>query len=303
MDNQKKDLSKNPVLTLVGTFRIGVLFVLIVICPMLQGCSILISNATEGMAESLYSAVIDNNDPETVESGAPAYLLMIDGLIKRHPDNIRLLQTGSKLYTAYALVFVSEPVRVKKMTDKALDYGLRAICLTRSDACNLIKQDFASFSSVMAEMKTDDLPSLFSFATAWAGRIQAHKDDLSAVARLSRVKLTMQRIIELDDAYADGACHMYMGIFETLLPPALGGKPEQGRQYFERALSLSQGKNLGIKVAFARHYARLVFDRELHDRLLHDVLNADPEVEGFTLMNILAQREARQLLESAGDYF
>jgi hypothetical protein len=47
----------------------------------------------------------------------------------------------------------------------------------------------------------------------------------------------------------------------------------------------------------------LTYDRELHDRLLHEVLEADPQVPGLTLTNTLAQRQARVLLESADGYF
>jgi len=83
----------------------------------------------------------------------------------------------------------------------------------------------------------------------------------------------------------------------------MGGKPEIGREHFERAIALSKGKNLLCKVLFAKQYARLVFDRELHDRLLEDVLAADPEARGFTLTNVLAQQQARILLAESDDYF
>ena len=57
------------------------------------------------------------------------------------------------------------------------------------------------------------------------------------------------------------------------------------------------------KVEFARRYARLVFDRPLHDRLLNEVLQAPANVPGLTLSNTLAQRSARELLKSADSYF
>ena len=44
------------------------------------------------------------------------------------------------------------------------------------------------------------------------------------------------------------------------------------RQCFERAIEISEGKTLMAKVIYARQYARLVFDQELHDRLLQEVL-------------------------------
>jgi hypothetical protein len=83
----------------------------------------------------------------------------------------------------------------------------------------------------------------------------------------------------------------------------MGGKPEEGRRQFEKAIAISGGDDLMAKVEYARRYARMVFNRELHDRLLREVLAADPVQPGLTLGNVLAQRQARELLESAADYF
>jgi len=86
-------------------------------------------------------------------------------------------------------------------------------------------------------------------------------------------------------------------------PLALGGRAEEGRKHFEQAIEMSGGRNLMVKVTFARQYARLMFDRKLHDRLLHEVLKADPNLPGYTLINTLAQQEAQELLDSADNYF
>ena len=51
-----------------------------------------------------------------------------------------------------------------------------------------------------------------------------------------------------------------------------------------------------VKVLMAKHYARIVFDRELHDSLLQQVLEAPAEQPGLTLVNTLAQAEAAKLL-------
>ena len=67
--------------------------------------------------------------------------------------------------------------------------------------------------------------------------------------------------------------------------------------------SAEQWTDLGIKVDYANYYARTLYDRELHDRLLNEVLAADPVQPGRTLFNTLAQRDARSLLDSADDYF
>jgi hypothetical protein len=103
--------------------------------------------------------------------------------------------------------------------------------------------------------------------------------------------------------YQDGASHLYLGVLATFIPPALGGKPDVGRRHFERALEISKDKNLMVKVLYAQHYARLIFDQKLHDRLLNEVLKAKTDVPGYTLSNTLAQERAKELLKSGEDYF
>ena len=73
--------------------------------------------------------------------------------------------------------------------------------------------------------------------------------------------------------------------------------------WFERAVALSEGRNLLARVLFAEHYARLVFDRELHDEQLRQVLDAEPDVPDLTLQNTYAKEQAQQLLDGADDYF
>jgi len=55
------------------------------------------------------------------------------------------------------------------------------------------------------------------------------------------------------------------------------------------------------KVEYARRYARLVFNQELHQRLLEEVLESDPRQPGLTLSNVLAQQQAVMLLQD--EYF
>ena len=94
-----------------------------------------------------------------------------------------------------------------------------------------------------------------------------------------------------------------MGILLTLRPPALGGEPERAREFFERSIAATGGKDLSAKVEYAKGYAKLLYERELHDRLLTEVLSADPDQDGYMLTNVMAQEEAAALLAAADDYF
>ena len=267
----------------------------------LPGCSAFVSSATRDLTDNLSQSILENNDLATVEEGAPAYLLMIDGFLYGDPDNEDLLVSAAKLYSAYASLLSGEDnERARILTTKGLRYAFRAACVRHPEDCDLRKIDFRAFEATMAKKDAKDLPVLFALGAAWASWIEAHKDDWNAVAQLSRIEVIMQRVIELDESYEGGGAHLYLGVLATLLPPALGGKPELGRNHFERAIEISEGNNLMAKVIYARQYARLVFDQDLHDRLLTEVLEADPHVHGYTLLNTLAQREARENREAGG---
>ena len=263
----------------------------------------LVSRATAGLAEDLSAAILDNEDPQIVESGAPAYLIMLDALLNSDPDNPDLLAAAATLNAAYASAFVTEPDRQSRLADKALAMSMRSACLQLTWTCGVRDLPFADLEAHLVEAGPRDVGALYALSSGWAGWIQIHRDDWSAIAQLAAVKAIMIRVSELDERYDHGSPHMYLGVFETLLPPAMGGKPELGREHFERAIELNGGEYLMAKVLFAENYTRLMFERELHDTLLTEVVEADPAVEGLTLINLIAQAQARALLESADDYF
>lgn len=267
------------------------------------GCANMLYSATSNMASNLSHAMLNHDDLDTIKGAAPAYLLMADGLLQDYPNDIELLTAASQMYNAYANVFVSEPQRAKRLTQRAFEYAERAACLQSSFACNGQKQSFINFESNLQELTKDDVPVFFTLGASWASWIQARSDDWNAIADLPRVTAIMQRIIELDETYEQGAAHLYLAVADTMLPTSLGGKPEIGRQHFEDAIRLSHGRNLMVKVLYARQYARLVFNRELYVSLLTDVINADPVAPDLTLINMVAQQQAKQLLADTDKYF
>lgn len=263
-----------------------------------QGCSI----KSDYMAH-LSDSILNNNDLDMVEAGAPAYLIMVDSMIAQDPGSEKMLSAGAQLYTAYADVFVKDKQRSKKMAAKAMTYAQDAICRAENHACGLKDKPFDAFKTVVENIDEKELPYLFTLGNAWASWIMANKDDFNALADISRIEAIMNQVILLDETYKDGAAYLYLGTLATFLPPALGGRPEEGKAYFEKAIALSAGKNLMTKVVYAKLYARMMFDRPLHDRLLSDVVEADPNIPGYTLINTYAQKQARQLLAEADDYF
>lgn len=270
---------------------------------LLTGCASLVSSATTRMADNISLAILNQDDPATVRDGAPAYLLMIDGLIEGDPDNTKLLLAGSRLYGSYTSAFIEDDARAQRLAGKALLYARTALCQRNGEVCANIDSKLDRFVEALDVTGKSGLDSLYVFGVAWASWIQINAGDWNAVADLSKVEVLFERCLVLDETHDGGGAHVYLGVIKSLLPAALGGKPELARQHFERALEISDGENLMIKVLMAKHYARNVFDQELHDRLLTSVQTADADYPGYTLINSLAKLEAAGLLAESEEFF
>lgn len=268
-----------------------------------QGCASVMSAATDRMAHNLTTAFKNQSDLDTVRSATPAYLLLLDALLEGDPDNASLHMTAARLHAAYAGAFVADPVRRREMERKAFALARRAWCLEFAKSCGIHEQPFENLSKVINAWPVEHIGRLYDFGVVWAGYIEQHSNDWNAVAQIPKVAMIMRRVTLLDETHDGGGAHLYLAVIESLVPPALGGHPENAREHFRRAIALSDGKNLMAPVLYAERYARMVFDRDLHDRLLNDVLNAPLGGSGFTLMNTIAKARARVLLVSADEYF
>jgi len=270
---------------------------------LLAGCASFMASTTSRMAGDLAQAIRNQDDPPTVRDGAPAYLLLTDSLIEGDPKNTSLLLTGARLYSSYGTIFVDDPARAQRLTARARVLADRALCFDKGINCDGKIAAFDDFRAVVEHSGRDDVPLLYAYGSVLASWIQTRQDDWAAVALIPYVRVTMERVVMLDEQYDHGGANLYLGFIYTMLPPTLGGKPEEGRRHFERAIALSHGKSLMPKVMLAERYARMAMNRELHDRLLQEVIDADPHAPDLTLMNALAQEQARALQASAEQYF
>ena len=269
----------------------------------MSGCGQLISNAKQEFAEDLSATMLEQNDPETVKQAVPAYLILVSSMIKGDPDNVELLISGSKLYGAYASVFVEDRGRQKRLSTIAFDYAHHAFCVYKQAACNIRELSYYEFEQSLEQFNKEDVQVLFALGSAWAGWLQANSADWNAVAELPRIKAIIERVLELEPAINNGDAYLYMAVMQSFLPPAMGGKPELAKTNFEQAIKVSNGSNLMAKLLYAEKYARLVFDKEFHDKLLEEVIDSRIENDEMTLINSIAQHKAKRLLAQSDEYF
>src|SRR5215213_6981642 len=111
-------------------------------------CASLIGGAA---ADTLSAAILNEDDPALVESGVPAYLLLVDGLISQSPDNVALLSAGAQLFALYGSRFATAD-RAVTLTAKARRYGERAICVAHEPACHWSGADYTGFVAELQDV-------------------------------------------------------------------------------------------------------------------------------------------------------
>ena len=268
-----------------------------------SGCAILVSNAAASFSDNLGAAVLNQDDPELVRDGLPTLMLTMDSMIEGSPDNPQLLAAGASLYAIYGGLFDLDEDRALKLTARARRYGLKAMCESYEPSCAWPGMTYDEFVATLDGVGPKHADILYSYGFASLSFLQARDSDYDTLAEFPLIQALFDHYLTISGDEVNSSVYTYMGTMHTLRPPSLGGEPELAREFFEKAIAESGGHDLGAKVAYAKGYAKLLYERELHDRLLNEVLEADPNQNGFVLTNVMAQKEAAALLAEADDFF
>jgi hypothetical protein len=270
---------------------------------LLSGCASLMSSAASGLTDSISDSVLNQDDPETAKAALPTFMVLIDGMIRDNPGDPELLASGATLYASFGAIFADEEARASRLTTRARNYALRAMCESYAPSCAWPDATYDEFVASLEGIGSKQAELLYTYGFASLAFLRAHSSDWNSLAELPQMEALFNRYMEISGDETNSAVYTYMGILLTLRPPALGGEPERAREYFEKAIALTDGKDLGVKIEYAKGYAKLLYERELHDRLLTEVLEADPYHDGLTLSNVLAKEQAAVLMAEADDYF
>jgi hypothetical protein len=268
----------------------------------LSGCGSFVAK----FADNLSGAIMKQDDPEIVRDGAPTLMLLMDGMIEGSPNNPSALAAAAQMYSFYNSTFVTgtDPERAKILSARAKNYAFRALSLKNKCFRDNHNKPFEQFEPCAKTFVKKDVPLLSLVIGAWAGFIQTHSDNWDNVAEMANVRVLAERLLALDDTYQYGSPHLYMGVLHTFLPPALGGRVEEGRAEFEKAIAIGKGRLLTAHVLYARQIAMATNDRVLFERLIGHVretpANAIPEL---TLINTIAKKDAEKLAADADSYF
>lgn len=275
---------------------------LFLVCSGATGCARLAVN-------SLLGPTVENLERQTdldlVCDGTSSFLLMLDSLIASDPDNLRLKMTATRAFSAYAaaLEVCGRPERAAAVSAKAKIYGLALLAAAvETDAIATI--DPSALRNLLAGLETKDTARLFWSGYGWGTWIRYQEGSPASLADLTRVEQIMRRVIELDETFYHGGAHLFLGAYYGAKPAMLGGRPEESREHFEKALAISNREYLPIQVAYARIYAKMTYNRDLYIKMLREVLDFQLEKRpDIALANQAAKRMAGRLLQQVDLYF
>jgi predicted anti-sigma-YlaC factor YlaD len=116
------------------------------------------------------------------------------------------------------------------------------------------------------------------------------------------MEVLMDRVLELDEGWNDGAIHAFM-ITYAFARQGTGEDPADAAKYhYRRALELSEGRQIGPHVSLAESLAVQTQDSALFGELLRKAtafdVNTHPETR---LVNLLMQQRAHWLLDHEAD--
>ena len=254
--------------------------------------------------------------PELIKDALPFGLKTLEGLLAELPTHRPLLRSVAVGFTSYSAGFIQpeirgledidldrareQKVRARRMFIRARDYGLRALEVAYPKLRQNLMLDP---KAALAKTVKKDVPDLYWTAAAWGSAISLGKDQMDLVADVPIVDALIHRALELDEPWDAGSLTEFMIAFESR-GDAQGGSLDRARTYFNRTMELAKGKRISPLVSLAENVSITNQNRAEFDKLLDEALAFDCDKYPETrLVNLLAQKRARQLKALAGSLF
>lgn len=284
-----------------------------------SGCSLhryVLNKASDAVAQS-GSTYASDDDPELVKAAAPFGLKLTESLLAKNPRHLGLLTSAASGFTQYSYAFVQEEadetesqnfaaaeamrVRARHLYLRAQGYGMRGLEVKHP---GFGKALLANPKAAVRTATKLDVPLLYWTAAAWASAISLSKDNPELVGQIPAMEALIDRALELDESYGNGAIHTFMINYEMSRSGASGDPASRAREHFERAMALSNGIDASPLVAMAEAVDIQKQDVKEFESLLHQALAINPDAKpDLRLLNTVMQRRARWLLSRESELF
>lgn len=276
------------------------------------GCSPqrFVANRVAGTLAAGGDTYAADNDPELIAAALPFSLKLMESVLASTPDHRGLLSATSAAFTQYAWGFVQQEAdaavledverawagwnRARRLYLRARDHGLRGLDSVHPGFSDELRRAPAA---AVARAGAADVDLLYWTAASWAAAIALGKDDPALVADLPLVSALIDRAEAVAGDWSRGAIPTFQITFVMIRPDAPADRLAAARAYFERALDLSGGLDVGPWLNWAEAVCLPREDRACFETSLQKALALDPDAHPPTrLANLVQQRRAGWLL-------
>ncbi len=284
-----------------------------------HGCSIrqyALNKLGDALAQSGSTFAADD-DPDLVKDAVPFSLKLMESLLAETPRHRGLLFATASGFTQYAFAFVQQEAdeleerdlaaasamqaRARRLYLRARSYGLRGLEVKHRGFERHLREN--PKAAVRAAGQAD-VPLLYWTAAAWASAIALSKDNPDLVAQIPAMEALIDRALELDEGYAQGAIHSFLITYEMSRQGVPGDPASRSRQHFDRTVELSGGRQASPFVSLAEAVCVQKQDVKEFESLLNRALAINPDDNPeYRLVNLIMQRRARWLLSRKEELF
>ena len=284
---------------------------------LLSGCSIkkMAINKLGDALSGSGTGFASDDDPELVKAAVPFSLKLIESLLAESPRHKGMLLAACSGFTQYSFAFVNQDadeledtdiaaatrmrVRAKRLYLRARGYGLRGLEVKHAGFEQALRKNP---KTAVKSATVSDVPLLYWTAAAWGSAISVSKDDPALVSDQIIVESLIDRALELDEDFDQGAIHGFLIAYEMSRQGVTGDPALRAKKHFDRALELSGGKLASPFVSYAESVSVQNQNRTEFQALLEKALAINPDaVPESRLQNLVAQRRARWLLGRVDD--
>ncbi len=256
-------------------------------------------------------------DPALVEESLPLLIKAGEILADSKPRDSGLAVTAASLAAMYAAGFVSADAAgiPTEDVDARMEANLRAKRLFLrafrrcSDALDRREKGVmaalsAGDATPLERFKAKDVPLLYWASASALGAFSLDPFDPAASRNLATAVALLERALELDPDWNYGALQELLVSLAPSLPAALGGGQDRAEEAYARSLKASKGLRASPYVSYASSLCVPRQDYKAFRKALEAALAVDIDADpSGRLANIIAQRNARRLLESAPELF
>jgi len=275
-----------------------------------------VSNALTGEGGS--DVFTGDPDPQLVGDALPFAIKMYESLLAMNPRHQGLIVTTGSLFIMYANAFVQGPAemlprtmfeerqaameRARNLYLRGKEILYRGLELRAPGFEGAFQRD--ELPAKLARMRRADVPLLYWAAAGGLSAFALNPLDLNLGIRVPEFYAMIQRAYELYPDFNSGALDDLLMLFYASMPEGMGGDRTRVDLHFQRSVEKSGSLLAGPFVSYARAVAIPAQDYGLFRELLETALAIDlDESPQNRLVNTLAQRNARHLLDSAHMFF